>query len=99
MKGDSPRDTARRISVSLDDLGFLCHPYHYFTQAKEWLPHRQVSQCIFLQGLKNVDSLRLQVHSSGGGVKMCSLLLVSVNVCEPVSMWGGVKCVCMSVST
>lgn len=54
MKGDSPRDTARQISVSLDDLGFLCHPYHYFTQAKEWLPHLQVSQCIFLHGLKSI---------------------------------------------
>lgn len=89
MAGDSPRVTARRISVSLNDLGFLCNPHHYFTHAKEWLPHLPVSQCIFLHGWKNGDSLRLQGHSSGGAVKMCSLLLVSVNVCEHVCVWGG----------
>lgn len=92
VTGDSPRDTARWISVSLDDLGFLCNPHHYFdfTHTKEWLPHLPGSQCIFLHDLKNVDSLRLQGHSSGGGMKMCSLLLVRVNVCESVSM-----CVCV----
>lgn len=96
VMGDSPRDTARRISVSLDDLGFLWNPHHCFgfTNTKEWPPPSSCEPVYLSPWLEERWLKGTPVEERW----RCAACFLWVWMC--VSLWacGGGKCACMSVS-